>query len=208
MRLPPCLKTFSAEFEFTDQELARLSPAALEALDVQRAVALCGLHKLAYEAESAGMQPVLIGWGRYLNEYLDVTSSSLPSGKLRRKTPEKRALLDVALCAMGGLAWGGLRGLFAVRRSGQLVWRSAALASLGSATFQALMEVSAEAHRRFDPWPTFGKLRNFTAAAALDLGLSCGLLFLILQPHRAPFAFGGWVLGQAAYVSALVLSDR
>ena len=31
---------------------------------------------------------------------------------------------------------------------------------------------------------------------AVDLGASGGLLYVLVQPARAPFAFGGWALGR------------
>ena len=33
------------------------------------------------------------------------------------------------------------------------------------------------------------------------LGGSCALLQLIVQPQRAPFAFGGWVVSRCLYLS-------
>ena len=46
------------------------------------------------------------------------------------------------------------------------------------------------------PPPPYRTLLGYCAAMAVDLGGSAGLLYLLVQPARAPFALGGWALGR------------
>ena len=46
------------------------------------------------------------------------------------------------------------------------------------------------------PPPPYRTLLGYCAAMAVDLGASGGLLYVLVQPARAPFAFGGWALGR------------
>ena len=58
----------------------------------------------------------------------------------------------------------------------------------------------------FEPPPLYSTTLRFGAVAAVDLSLSCGLLWLVVQPSRAPFAFGGWVCGRALQLSEETVS--
>ena len=49
--------------------------------------------------------------------------------------------------------------------------------------------------------PAHGTLRALALTTAADIGGSCLLLYLLVQPARAPLAFGGWALGRAITLS-------
>ena len=45
----------------------------------------------------------------------------------------------------------------------------------------------------------------FAAVTAIDTSLSCVVLHALIQPSRAVFAFGGWVLGRGLYMGQQLL---
>jgi len=47
----------------------------------------------------------------------------------------------------------------------------------------------------------FRTLVRYAAVQGANLGLSCALLQLLVQPQRAPFAFGGWLCGRGIYLT-------
>eukprot|EP00930_Biecheleria_cincta_P058784 TRINITY_DN44584_c0_g1_i1.p1 TRINITY_DN44584_c0_g1~~TRINITY_DN44584_c0_g1_i1.p1 ORF type:complete len:478 (+),score=64.53 TRINITY_DN44584_c0_g1_i1:41-1474(+) len=197
-----------AEYKYSEKEVAAMSKDVLVVIEVQRDIATLALHRLAKNASSDGAERVLIGWDRYLDEYLDVVPPCLPSSLPRQKGLEKRAWIDIAMCAAGGLLWGGLRGIPARLLSQEQLWRNIVLTSLGSATCQVFMETSAEIHKRLDPEPTYSKLRNYLSVSSIDVGLSFSILWITISQIGARYAFGGWILGQIAYLSALTCADR
>jgi len=56
--------------------------------------------------------------------------------------------------------------------------------------------------------PLYQSVLGFSSMAAFDLLLSSQLLWYVVQPARAPFAFGGWLIGRGAcWASELVDLD-
>ena len=53
--------------------------------------------------------------------------------------------------------------------------------------------------------PLFGGGLAFAAVTAIDTSLSCVVLHALIQPSRAVFAFGGWVLGRGLYMGQQLL---
>lgn len=51
------------------------------------------------------------------------------------------------------------------------------------------------------PVPLYGSLRGLVSGVSLDLALSSAILLAIVQPRRAPLAFGGWAIGRLACLS-------
>jgi len=52
-----------------------------------------------------------------------------------------------------------------------------------------------------EPPPQYATLARYAMHQTAALFGSCLLLQPIVQPHRAPFTFGGWLLGRAIYLS-------
>ena len=87
------------------------------------------------------------------------------------------------------------------------------LTAAGAVAFEVAMQAKYSAVHRIragraagglvPPSPPYRTTLRLAGAAALDVAVSSQLLWLVVQPARAPFAFGGWLLGRA-----VVLSDE
>lgn len=121
------------------------------------------------------------------------------------------SLVSVGSCAVGGVVWGTLAGAVASARARRPVWRSAVLAAAGAALFEGLMQAKLAVLARWRVMgvpgaspsapPPYATLRTLALTSSVDLGLSCAVLYALVQPGRAPLTFGGWVLGRAISLS-------
>lgn len=123
------------------------------------------------------------------------------------------SMLSVVCCAAGGLIWGAVAGAVASSRARRPIWRSALVTLGGAAGFEALMQAKQalltrwrvkglpDASAAVSAPPPYGTLRGLALTLSIDLSASCLLLHFLVQPNRAPFAFGGWVIGRAASLS-------
>eukprot|EP00811_Abedinium_folium_P028332 NODE_4378_length_1899_cov_7.276524.p1 GENE.NODE_4378_length_1899_cov_7.276524~~NODE_4378_length_1899_cov_7.276524.p1 ORF type:complete len:552 (-),score=154.62 NODE_4378_length_1899_cov_7.276524:244-1677(-) len=172
--------------------------------ELQTEYARTALHRLAKVAEFVeGAEDVLVG-----DRHLAVFLAYEPPELLPRLPPLRAADEDrvaaAAWSAVGGATWGLLRGL----RGGR--WRSALVTSAAAVTFEALMQLKCTVRDRLcgieEAGPQlYASLSGTAAVYSLDIALSSLLLTFILQPARAPFAFGGCVLGRISY--AMFTSD-
>eukprot|EP00320_Phaeocystis_rex_P022207 CAMPEP_0119087960 /NCGR_PEP_ID=MMETSP1178-20130426/143749_1 /TAXON_ID=33656 /ORGANISM="unid sp, Strain CCMP2000" /LENGTH=125 /DNA_ID=CAMNT_0007071209 /DNA_START=81 /DNA_END=458 /DNA_ORIENTATION=+ len=114
-------------------------------------------------------------------------------------------------CGVGGLLWGALRGALPSARKRWPVRRSALMATAGAMGFEAAMRLKLEVKARLRgaahgaPPPLYRGSIGFCSAMALDSTLSCALLYLLIQPSRCVFAFGGWALGRSFHLSQELL---
>lgn len=49
--------------------------------------------------------------------------------------------------------------------------------------------------------PPYSTVRGLAMATSIDVAVSSAILLAIIQPQRAPLAFGGWLLGRAVFLS-------
>ena len=128
------------------------------------------------------------------------------------------SLVSTLSCAAGGIVWGALAGaLRSSARARRPVWRSALLTAAGAALFEALLQLKGTAHARVRTLgapdavaaapPPYATLRGLAMATSADVALSSVALLAIIQPRRAPFAFGGWALGKLIHLSQEVVID-
>ena len=84
---------------------------------------------------------------------------------------------------------------------------------IGASLFEALMRLKlaafARARQRSGEEPPttghqYGTLRGLAAATSADVAVSSLLLLALIQPHRAPLAFGGWALGRVGMLTSEV----
>ena len=116
------------------------------------------------------------------------------------------AAVSILLCGVGGLLWGTLAGLTPARRGRTPVWRSSLLAAAGAAAFEGILALKAAAFARArldgrpgetaNAPPPCETLRGLALESSLSLALSAVALGAMVQPNRAPLAFGGWALAR------------
>lgn len=110
------------------------------------------------------------------------------------------------LCAAAGLVWGALRGsLTRAQRTARPVRVAALGTALAAMGFEAFNEVLKAAWGQFAPDGRYASVVGYTGASCIDVWLRLGALQLLIGPANAPFAFGGWVLGNAAYASTTLM---
>lgn len=198
-----------------------VSPERAAALEV--GYARLALHRLSAVARghdtSGWSKEMLLEWEEtFFDEYAlpPEPPPRLPVRPPLEATPPEEVAVSVALsailCAFGGAAWGLARGALPSSRAVRPVGRSVAATALAAAAFELAM-VAKNAARSYvcerpprDPAdfaPPFHHrtLARYALAEVLNVGGSLALLALLVQPSRAPFAFGGWLCGRAIYLS-------
>ena len=194
------------------------------ARDLERDYARAALHSLAQHAAAVDTS----GWTdderevwyeAFFDEFVHYQPPSLPSRPPAKLPLLEETYLTYALSTLsalaGGLLWGVARGSFASSRARRTVLRSTVATAMGALFFEGCMLLRAEAVSRMSSpssWPQpppglapepvlFSTLVRYALHQSLTLGTACALLQLLVQPHRAPFAFGGWVVGRGIYLS-------
>ena len=199
------------------EALARL--AALERDYARLALSRLAQAAAAQDTSELTEEEVARRHEPFYDEYSDV---ELPACPVRPPTELAgtprvellaRGLTSAAACAISGAVWGTLRGCLKSARARRPVWRSAVLTAAGAVAFEVAMQAKYSAVHRIragraagglvPPSPPYRTTLRLAGAAALDVAVSSQLLWLVVQPARAPFAFGGWLLGRA-----VVLSDE
>lgn len=78
----------------------------------------------------------------------------------------------------------------------------------GACFFEIMMQINNAIHKHLlvpegmsQASNTYASLQLSSVVAAADTAFVFGLLWVLLQPGRSPFAFGGWFLGQLTYSS-------
>jgi len=170
-------------------------------LSAQRDYSIVALHNLAQFALAEGAGAICLGWGCQLSEYENIPVSSMPFRPAVKQTLPSRPFLTVCLCSFGGLVWGALRSACTL----QILSRTALCAGI----FQAALEGKHEATTRYwasdvaSGYPNYRTLPVASGIAAIDIGVTCSLLWYITGPCGARFTAGGWLLGQFSYISLL-----
>ena len=150
----------------------------------------------------------------FVAQYLHAQLPPLPPRPPREASAVSReeklltSLSTITTCGVGGAFWGLLRGALPSARARWPVRRSALMATAGAMAFEAAMQLKLElkgrlrgATRGAYPPPLYRGSIGFCTAMALDSTLSCALLYLLIQPGRCVFAFGGWALGRSFHLS-------
>lgn len=135
------------------------------------------------------------------------------------------AAASTIYCAVGGLLWGCASGARASVRAKRAIWRSAAITMVGASALELLMRFkisgidrartlgkggTAAAGTPSDMSPLsfgvrfvsdsgpaqHGTLRGLALLTSLDVAISSAMVLAVIQPGRAPMAFGGWALGR------------
>mmetsp|Transcript_57637 Transcript_57637/g.95288 ORF Transcript_57637/g.95288 Transcript_57637/m.95288 type:complete len:504 (+) Transcript_57637:42-1553(+) len=181
---------------------------------VTRDYARAALHRLAQVAElqdtTSMSEEELQEWEEpFFHEYLhcDIPSPPpLPPPEACLISSEE-ILIDqisaVSACTLGGVLWGAVRGSFRSARARRSVGRSVLMTAAGACCFETLLQCKAILRDRFrsssgSPPPLHKSIFSFTSLTALELIVSCQFLWLLIQPSRAPFTFGGWLSGRVA----------
>ena len=203
--------------------LAGVAWRSAGAEELEAAYAKLALHRLAQSAATAAGRGGLSDELRleieepFVEEYMHYETPPLP----RLPPPHlfwppayemlAGSVLDVFGCGFGGLLWGTLAGAMASARARRPMWRTALLTAGGAMLFEGLMQAKGLAFRKWRTLgrpdaspvspPAHGNVLALALTTSADIGLSCTLLYLLVQPSRAPFAFGGWVAGRALSLS-------
>lgn len=191
------------------RRLLLLAEAPEEDEGHQRGYAVMALHRLALAAAAEeGAPAVSLGVrGRLLEEFLD--RPPLPDAPLPLRPPIERSPDDfgppgrMALAVIGGLAWATARCVRKSARASRPVRLTLLSTAAGAAALQTFQEMDLLVHKHVwlsvfgnESASNFTCLSSFSLVTAGELAASFGLLWALLQPGRAPFAFGGWVFGQ------------
>ena len=126
------------------------------------------------------------------------------------------SIASTIYCVLGGLAWGAL----ASARAKRPVLRGAARTGVGAAALEVLMRTkvagmaSFAGFRRREPahgaedaavdgmhQARYDTLLGMVIGTSVDVMISSLLVLFVIQPRRAPFAFGGWVVGRGTQES-------
>ena len=150
----------------------------------------------------------------FVAQYLHAQLPPLPPRPPREASAVSReekiltSLSTITTCGVGGAVWGLLRGALPSARARWPVRRSALMATAGAMGFEAAMQLKLELKGRLRgathgtyPPPLYRGSIGFCTAMALDSTVSCALLYLLIQPGRCVFAFGGWALGRSFHLS-------
>lgn len=191
------------------RRLLQLTEESEEVVGLQRGYAAAALHRLALAAAAEEGAPVVsLGLrGRLLEEFLDrppLSDTPLPVRPMADRSQDDLGPASrLALAAIGGFAWALARCFRKAVRTSKPIRLTLLSTAVGATAFQAFQEADLLMHKHV--WlsafgsvnsPNFTSISSFSAVTAGEFAVSFGLLWALVQPGRAPFAFGGWIVGQ------------